>query len=224
VVIYGATNAGKTSLLNRLLGYERAIVSHIHGTTRDTIDEVINLRGIPIRLLDTAGLRESTDELEQAGMVRTEKSLALADLVLHVVDGNAPKPAGFGSRGNNSEILLVNKRDLPEHADWKESAALRISCVTEDGLAGLEEEILARIGGDHVRAESAMAINARHQDCLRRVLELCQRAGATLGENASPEFAAVDVRGALNAVTEVIAAESDDPILDSLFANFCIGK
>jgi len=223
VVIYGATNAGKSSLLNRLLGYERAIVSHIHGTTRDTIDEVINLRGIPIRLLDTAGLRKSSDELEQAGMARTEKSLGLADLILHVVDGHAPKPGDFGARGD-SEILLVNKRDLPEHADWEGSAALRISCVTDDGLAGLEEQVLARIGGDHIRAENALAINARHQDCLRRAFESCQRADATLGEDSSPEYAAVDVRDALSAVTEVIAAESDDPILDVLFANFCIGK
>ncbi len=223
VVIYGPTNAGKSSLLNRLLGYDRAIVSHIPGTTRDTIEEVINLRGIPLRLLDTAGLRESNDELEQAGMARTEKSLGAADLILHLVDGSVPKPKEFGSRGS-SEILLVNKRDLPEHADWSASPALRISCLLEDGLVGLEEEILARIGGDHIRAESAMAINARHQDCLRRALESCQRADVSLAENPSPEYAAVDVRDALNAVTEVIAAESDDPILDSLFANFCIGK
>jgi tRNA modification GTPase len=223
VVIYGATNAGKSSLLNRLLGYERAIVSHIPGTTRDTIEEVVNLRGIPIRLLDTAGLRKSADELEQAGMARTEKSLAAADLVLHVVDGSAPRPEEFGTR-DTSELLLVNKRDLPEHADWKETQALRISCVTEDGLDGLEEAILGRISGQHVRPENAMAINARHQDCLRRAAESIERARTGFAEGMSPEYAAVDVRAALTAVTEVIAAESDDPILDSLFANFCIGK
>nr|MDQ6939936.1 tRNA uridine-5-carboxymethylaminomethyl(34) synthesis GTPase MnmE [Verrucomicrobiota bacterium] len=83
VVIYGATNAGKSSLLNRLLGYDRAIVSHIPGTTRDTIEEVINLRGVPVRLLDTAGVRETSDELERAGLERTEKSLGAADLILH---------------------------------------------------------------------------------------------------------------------------------------------
>ena len=93
-VIYGPTNAGKSSLLNRLLGYDRAIVSEMPGTTRDTIEEVINLRGIPIRLLDTAGLRDSEDELEREGIARTERSLATADLLLHVLDRNAPKPAG----------------------------------------------------------------------------------------------------------------------------------
>ncbi len=101
-VIYGPTNAGKSSLLNRLLGYERAIVSELPGTTRDTIEEVINLRGIPIRLLDTAGLRDSQDELEREGIARTERSLATADLLLHVLDRNAPKPAGFNQHSDGS--------------------------------------------------------------------------------------------------------------------------
>ncbi|MGI8435749.1 MAG: tRNA uridine-5-carboxymethylaminomethyl(34) synthesis GTPase MnmE [Chthoniobacterales bacterium] len=222
-VIYGATNAGKSSLLNRLLGYERAIVSPIPGTTRDTIEEVINLRGIPIRLLDTAGLRESADELEQAGMARTERSLHAADLVLHLVDGSAPRPNESRASGT-AEILLVNKSDLPEHADWKDDAALRISCVTDNGLVGLEDAILGRVGGDHIRPENAMAVNVRHHDCLRRAMESCERASETLSKGLSPEYVVVDVRGALMAITQVIAAESDDPILDSLFANFCIGK
>src|SRR3954469_25113092 len=97
VVIYGPTNAGKSSLLNRLLGYERAIVSERPGTTRDTIEEVINLRGIPIRILDTAGLRDSTDEIEREGMARTTKSLAGADLLLHVLDRSTAKPEGLGA-------------------------------------------------------------------------------------------------------------------------------
>src|SRR5438034_3817250 len=95
VVIYGATNAGKSSLLNRLLGYDRVIVSDTHGTTRDTIEETVNLEGVPIRLLDTAGLRTSASELEREGIARTEKSLQLADLRLHIADRNAPRPAHF---------------------------------------------------------------------------------------------------------------------------------
>jgi len=225
VVIYGATNAGKSSLLNRLLGYERALVSQIPGTTRDTIEEVINLRGIPLRLLDTAGLRESTDELERAGMARTEKSLAGADLLLHLVDGSAPQPPDFEQRALSSMgILLLNKSDLPEHADWSGSEELRISCVTGAGLADLEDKILGQIGALHVRPESALAINARHRSCLRRALENIERAGATLEQSDSPELAAVDLHAALRAVAEVIGLESDDAILDSVFAQFCIGK
>src|SRR2546425_2767335 len=120
VVIYGATNAGKSSLLNRLLGYDRVIVSDAHGTTRDTIEETVNLNGVPIRLLDTAGLRTSASELEREGIARTEKSLQLADLRLHIADRSAPKPAHFnGQADNSSEIVVLNKSDLPEDSDWK---------------------------------------------------------------------------------------------------------
>ncbi len=222
VVIYGPTNAGKSSLLNRLLGYERAIVSELPGTTRDTIEEVINLRGIPLRLLDTAGLRETDDRLERAGMERTERSLGLADLLIHLADASGPKPTDFVMREH--ELVLLNKSDLPEHADWKELDALRISCLREDGLDGLDDEILRRIGAQHLQPENALAINARHHDCLRRALESCERAEMTFAGHLSLEYVALDLRAALTAVTEVIAAESDDAILDSVFAQFCIGK
>src|SRR6266478_663950 len=117
IVIYGATNAGKSSLLNRLLGYERVIVSDTHGTTRDTIEETVNLRGVPVRLLDTAGLRTSTSELEREGIARTERWLQKADLRLHIADRNAPKPAHFEEciRDSN-EIVVLNKSDLPENS------------------------------------------------------------------------------------------------------------
>src|SRR5438309_10253592 len=118
VVIYGATNAGKSSLLNRLLGYERVIVSEAHGTTRDTIEESVNLRGVPVRLLDTAGLRTSTSEIEREGIARTERSLQKADLRLHIVDRNAPPSGHFDQNTNGNEILVLNKDDLPEHAEW----------------------------------------------------------------------------------------------------------
>jgi tRNA modification GTPase len=225
VVIYGATNAGKSSLLNRLLGYDRAIVSEIPGTTRDTIEEVINVRGVPLRLLDTAGLRESFDPLERAGIERTERSLEAADLVLHVVDRSAPKPPDFAAHQNGrAHILLLNKSDLVEHADWAECDGLRISCVSENGLAGLDEKILSGIGAKNMQAESSIAINARHRDCLRRAAVACEAAAATLSNDLSPELAAVDLRNALAAVAEVIGSDSDDAILDSVFAQFCIGK
>lgn len=223
-VIYGPTNAGKSSLLNRLLGYDRAIVSELPGTTRDTIEEVINLRGIPIRLLDTAGLRDSPDELEREGIARTERSLATADLLLHVLDRNAPKPAGFHQHSTDRiELVLLNKSDLAEHLDWEKHDALRICCVEENGLRGLEEAILARIAQHHIRPENAIAINTRHRDCLRRALDSCELARTTMNEGLAPEYMAVDLRAALRAVGEITGAEGEE-ILDSLFAQFCIGK
>ena len=225
VVIYGATNAGKSSLLNRLLGYDRVIVSETHGTTRDTIEETANLDGLPIRLLDTAGLRPSASELEREGIVRTEKSLQLADLRLHIADRNAPKPSHFDERlGDSNEIVVLNKSDLPEDSDWKNFRALRISCMTGEGLPELQQEILSRIAKQNLRPENPVAINARHRDCLRRALESCDRARVALGKTLSPEYVAVDLHEALRAVGEVIGAVDVEQILDSVFGQFCIGK
>lgn len=224
-VIYGATNAGKSSLLNRLLGYERVIVSESHGTTRDTIEETVNLRGVPVRLLDTAGLRTSTSDIEREAIVRTEHSLQKADLRLHVVDHNAPRPEHFVSNtANGNELLILNKSDLPEHTEWKNVDAIRISCITGDGLNDLENKILARIGGNNLRPENTLAINMRHRDCLRRALEACYHAKKTFEETASPECVSVDLNEALAAVGEVLGTVGVEQILDSIFGQFCIGK
>src|SRR2546430_8545741 len=225
VVIYGATNAGKSSLLNRLLGYDRVIVSDTHGTTRDTIVETVNLNGIPIRLLDTAGLRTSTSKLEREGIARTEKSLQLADLRLHIADRSTSKPSHFQERIRNAnEIVVLNKSDLPENSDWKDFDALRISCLTGEGLPELQKEILIRITKENLKPESTLAINARHRDCLRRALESCDRAATVQAQGLSPEYAAIHLHEALRAVGGVIGVVDVEQILDSVFSQFCIGK
>jgi tRNA modification GTPase len=225
VVIYGATNAGKSSLLNRLLGYDRAIVSDGPGTTRDTIEESVNLGGIPIRLTDTAGLRSAPDQIERQGIARTEKSLELGDLLLHIVDRNAPQPADFSERaGEQAELLVLNKSDLPEHGDWKGIEALRISCVTNEGFGELEEKIIQRITQKNLRAQSALAINVRHRDCLRRAQEALARARTASVGGASPEYFAIDLNVAIDAVGEVIGTVDTEDMLASVFSQFCIGK
>jgi len=225
VVIYGATNAGKSSLLNRLLGYDRVIVSDTHGTTRDTIEETFNLDGVPIRLLDTAGLKTFTSELEREGIARTEKSLQLADLRLHIADRSMPKPPHFEERVRDSnEIIVLNKSDLPENRDWKDVHSVRISCLTGEGLPELQKEILARITKQNLKPESPVAINTRHCDCLRRALESCDGATTTQTEGLSPEYAAIHLNEALHAVGEVIGVVDVEQILDSVFSQFCIGK
>jgi len=224
-VIYGATNAGKSSLLNRLLGYDRVIVSDTHGTTRDTIEETVNLDGVPIRLLDTAGLRPSANGIEREGMARTEKSLQLADLRLHIADRNAPKPPYFEEWiVDANEIVILNKSDLRENDDWKNFDALRISCLTGEGLLELQKQILARITEQNLRPESPVAINTRHRDCLRRALESCDQARAGMDQGLSSEYIAVDLNEALRAVGEVIGGVDVEQILDSVFSQFCIGK
>jgi tRNA modification GTPase len=225
VVIYGATNAGKSSLLNRLLGYDRVIVSDTHGTTRDIIEETVNLNGIPVRLLDTAGLRTSTSELELEGIARTEKSLQLADLRLHIADRSAPMSPHFRGRNRDpNEILVLNKSDLPENGDWKDFHALRISCLTGEGLSELQKEILARITRQNLKPESTFAINARHRDCLRRAQESCDDAATAQAQGLSPEYVAIHLNEALRALGEVIGVIDVEQILDSVFSQFCIGK
>jgi tRNA modification GTPase len=186
---------------------------------------MVNLEGLPIRLLDTAGLRASESDLEREGIERTQKSLQLADLRLHIAGRNSPKPADFnGVTSDPNEIVVLNKSDLPEDKAWKDFPALRISCVTEDGLPQLKEEVLARIRQQNLRPESAIAINTRHRDCLRRASESCDRARAALGEGLSGEYVAVDLDQALRAVGEVIGVVDVEQILDSVFSQFCIGK
>ncbi|HEY2124065.1 MAG TPA: tRNA uridine-5-carboxymethylaminomethyl(34) synthesis GTPase MnmE [Chthoniobacterales bacterium] len=225
VVLYGPTNAGKSSLLNRLLGFDRAIVSESHGTTRDTVEEAMNLRGISVRLFDTAGLREAIDAVERAGIARTERSLQQADLSLFIADLNAPRPADFKpNRSDRAEFIVLNKSDLPEHPDWKDTVAVRISCLNGAGFPQLEEEMFARLAGGNLQAESAVAINARHRDCLRRALEACHRASVALTNGLTADCYALDIKQALTAVGEVIGAVDYEQILDSVFGQFCIGK
>lgn len=226
VVIYGGTNAGKSSLLNRLLGHERVIVSETHGTTRDTIEEAINLRGFPLRLVDTAGLRDAADDIEKEGIARTQRSLRQADLRLRVVDASAPKPIAQISDDAVSavELLVLNKTDLPEHQDWAAVDGLRISCLTAQGLPALEQAILDRISAGNLQPDNSIAINTRHRDCLRHALDSCEHALDSLGRIVGWEYVAVDLKASLHALGEIIGTVDMEQVLDSLFGQFCIGK
>ena len=222
VVIFGATNAGKSSLLNRMLGFDRAIVSEMHGTTRDSIEERINLRGIALRLFDTAGLRAPENLVEREGIERTQRTLETADLRLHIVDASASRPDDFAT--NPDELLILNKSDLPEHADWSSTDAIRISCKTGGGLPKLADEIYRRIGGAKLNAESPLAINARHRDQLRRASDAIARALAAIGAGATPEMFAIDLQEAQHAVDELLGGGDEEAVRDAIFSQFCIGK
>jgi tRNA modification GTPase len=222
VVIFGATNAGKSSLLNRLLGFDRAIVSEMHGTTRDIIEERISVRGIALRLSDTAGIRVPQGPIEEEGIARTQRSLEIADIRLHIVDGSAPRPTDFESTPD--ELLLLNKNDLAEHGDWRSVEAIRISCKTGTGLSTVEEEIFRRIGGAKLDAEHPLAINARHRAHLRGAVEACGRALKAMDDGATPEMLAADLREAQRAFDELLNGGDEESVRDIIFSQFCIGK
>jgi tRNA modification GTPase len=222
LVIFGATNAGKSSLLNNLLGFDRAIVSELHGTTRDTIEEGMHLRGIPLRVLDTAGLRAPENVIEQEGIARTQRSLELADLRLHIVDANAPPPDDFET--NDGELLILNKSDLLEHSAWASVDGIRISCKTGAGLSKLEEEIFRRVGGMKLQTENPLAINVRHRAHLRRAAEACDRALAAIDFGATPEMFAMDLHEATRALDELLGEGDEEAVRDAIFSQFCIGK
>jgi tRNA modification GTPase len=222
VVIFGATNAGKSSLLNRMLGFDRAIVSEMHGTTRDSIEERINLRGIALRLFDTAGLRAPENPVEREGIERTQRTLETADLRLNIVDASASRPGDFAM--NPDELLILNKSDLSEHADWPSTDAIRISCKTGAGLPKLADEIYRRIGGAKLNAESPLAINARHREQLRRASDATASALAAIDAGATPEMFAIDLQEAQHAVDELLGAGDEEAVRDAIFSQFCIGK
>jgi tRNA modification GTPase len=210
-VISGAPNVGKSSLLNALLGFERAIVSPTAGTTRDTIEEIIQVHGIPLRLVDTAGLRESSDDIERVGIQRTERELDRADLVIEVVD--ASQPASAAQRLNlpdsiaNRRILILNKADLTLHPDWQPGPrAIPVSCQNRTGLPELRDAIRSIVlQGGSLSFDHPVAINTRHKSCFERVETHITAALAALQAQAAPEFIALDLREALQAYHASVA-------------------
>jgi tRNA modification GTPase len=221
-VIYGEPNVGKSSLLNLLLGYDRAIVSETPGTTRDTIEETINVRGIPVRLIDTAGKRSSEDSIEQEGIRRTELQLAQADLVLEVVDASLP---GTMSGSERERILVLNKIDLGVHPDWVSSSGVRFSCRTREGEESLSQAIWDFVmAGGFSGQDFRIAISVRHQACLQKAIAEVEAAKAGLANNQLPELISIELRGALDAIGDVIGRHDTEDLLGRIFSEFCIGK
>ncbi len=223
--IVGAPNVGKSSLLNMLLGYERAIVSSAAGTTRDTIEESVALGGLCLRLIDTAGLHESADAIECAGMERSRRAGAEADLLLEVADVSAPRQELPMPETGAHRLLLLNKCDLPEHPDWAgETGAIRLSCATGTGretLAAAVEALFLRESGER---DSLAAINTRHRHALKQALEALAAARAALVVGESPEFVDVDLRAALDSLGSITGRIDTEDILTRVFATFCLGK
>jgi len=230
--IIGRPNAGKSSLLNQLLGHDRAIVSPVPGTTRDTIEETANIRGLPVIFIDTAGLREGRDEIEAEGVRRSRQTLERAEFLLHVFDASEPLTeadrdylAEFRSK---QRILVLNKIDLPTRLHLPtglNSPATMVSCLTGEGIERLKDAIKERVWSGEIKAEMLQVmINSRHQDALNRARAAALRAVETFRENQTLELVALDLRIAVNAVGEIVGKTTTEDLLDVIFSQFCIGK
>ena len=230
--IVGRPNAGKSSLLNQLLGRDRAIVSPIPGTTRDTIEETANIRGLPVVFVDTAGWRTAQDEIEQEGVRRARESAARAELVLLVVDNGEPlspaETAALAEFAARKRIVVRNKSDRPPRLELPAGTAgpvVAISCLTGAGIETLKDAIKELVWAGEIRAEMLeVMINARHQAALRRAREAAARAQAALDADLTLELVAVDLRAAVNAVGEIVGQTATEDLLDTIFSQFCIGK
>lgn len=226
-VICGAPNAGKSSLLNRLLGYERAIVNAEAGTTRDTLEEIVNLKGIPLRLIDTAGIRETSQSVEKEGIERTRRQIENAELVIQVADTSRPKSdvPEIDSVPSQRMIRVLNKSDLPGHPDWENSDGFRLSCLSPESLEAFRDFLFDQITErSPISQEHLCAINARHQHWLQRALGELETGMRMLEQGESPEFIATDLRAGLDSLGEIVGKTDIEEILGEIFSRFCIGK
>jgi tRNA modification GTPase len=223
---------GKSSLFNRLVERERAIVTATPGTTRDLVSETVALGGIPVKLVDTAGIRPTMDEAESIGVQKSKEALADADMVLVVLDSSAALLdedrdllAQVSGRGG---IVVANKSDLDGSqfsVPGSELPQVRTSAVTGEGIPELRSQILRQVGGDSLgQAETGFLTNVRHQALVRQSLDGLQRGLNAVRDRIPHEMLLLDLYSALRPLDEITGATTTDDILNLIFSSFCIGK
>ena len=229
LAIIGRPNAGKSSLFNRLLERDRAIVTEIAGTTRDTLEEELSLEGVPLRLVDTAGLRPVDDPVESEGVRRARRAREEADLVLLVLDGSRePDPgelAAIDRESGEHTVVVVNKCDLDEAASrpLPHPEARRVSALTGEGADELRQALRSHLLGSGP-VEDPVITNSRHADALRKTLEALDRAMAAVCEGLSEELVLEDLKQAMRNLGEITGEFTTEDLYDRIFSTFCIGK
>jgi len=232
--IIGRPNVGKSTLLNALLGEERALVTSVPGTTRDSVEEIINLDGIPLRLIDTAGLRETQDEVEKLGVDRTLKLLERSDLILAVLDsgtGFTPEDKKMlGTIPREKSLVIVNKIDLEEKIDltgvkenFSENQILFISAREGRGLGRVRQAIREKIMGTS-REEGFWISNIRHERALKEALKSIKAAREGWQKGVTMDLVVVDIRGSLHSLGQITGETISQDISREIFSRFCIGK
>jgi len=234
LAIVGRPNVGKSSLFNRIVERERAIVTATPGTTRDLVSETVAIGGIPIKLVDTAGIRRALDEAESIGIRKSMEALADADLVLVVLDASqqiADEDRELLAQVDGRQAIIVeNKADLQTSMSSSQTFSsptprVRTSAVTGQGVADLRAEIFRHIGGESgVSAESGFLTNARHQQLVREGVTALEAAKTAVNNKIPHEMVLLDLYHALRALDEITGATTNDDILNLIFSTFCIGK
>ena len=225
VAIVGSPNVGKSSLFNRLVEQDRAIVTDIPGTTRDTLTESIDVRGIPVLLTDTAGLRETSDSIESLGIERSKRAIIDADVILNVIDATGPDGPTL-VEAEAPQLLILNKSDLVSTDELDHSAAngIRVSALTGQGLDELRAGILKCLNQNGGQPEGLLITNARHHDLLRAATTEIQSARSLVGERAGEELIVVPLHNALKYLGQITGETTTEDILSEIFSTFCIGK
>ncbi|RLB10522.1 MAG: tRNA uridine-5-carboxymethylaminomethyl(34) synthesis GTPase MnmE [Deltaproteobacteria bacterium] len=236
-IIVGKVNAGKSSLLNRLLDEERAIVSPIPGTTRDIIESSILINGLPLRLVDTAGIRDVADEIERKGIFFAKKRLKEADLVLIVIDQSKALSKEdleiIEMCKEKSSVLVLNKIDLPsglKEEDFNKLLSygfpvVKISALTGEGLEDLKKTIFdMAIKGEKDLLESSIAPNLRHKQALESCLDSLKNASNLLKEDGTIDLIAFEIKNALDSLGQITGEVTTEDILEKIFSQFCLGK
>jgi tRNA modification GTPase len=234
LAIVGRPNVGKSSLFNRLVERERAIVTATPGTTRDLVTETVAIGGIPVRLVDTAGIRKALDEAESIGIRKSMEALADADIVLVVLDSSEPLAREdhelLEQVASRSAILVNNKVDLAPNGPGAISGeqrprAIQTSAATGAGIAELREAILQLVAGEHgPQQESGFLTNVRHHRLVRDSMAGLDAASAAVAQNTPHEMVLMDLYNALRPLDEITGATTADDILNLIFSTFCIGK
>ncbi len=228
--IIGRPNVGKSSLLNALIEKDRAIVTEAPGTTRDVIEEYLNIKGLPLRIMDTAGIRNVDDVAEKEGVKRSLSAIEDADLVLLVLDGSASLHKTdkelIRKSGNKKRILVINKTDLTQKINLSQPSfnPVNISAKKGTGLGKLKNIIVTTALNGNTESSTEAVTNIRHVHALERTLDSVNSFRTEIKKDISPEFLSVDLREALDAVGEIIGITTPDEILNTIFSNFCIGK
>ena len=234
-VIAGKPNVGKSTLLNSLLKEERAIVTHIPGTTRDVIEEIINIKGIPLVLTDTAGIRKTEDIVENIGVEKSKKFIENADLVLLVLDASRELESEDREvieeiqNHNKKTIVLLNKIDLERKIELEEfnlENILEISARDNIGIEDMEERIYSYIVEENVEdsSEKLIITNIRHKTALEKTKDAIRNIFETIDAGMPMDLISVDLKEALDSLSEITGEISSEDILDHVFGNFCVGK